>query len=110
MNGIFGDMFDFNRSGELDAFERAAEFQFLDEMTKDDYEEDEEEDEISELEAAGLDVDELEFMDEDERREALEDAGLDPDGYERIYSNTTFTSRFRSRRCKGNLGIFEIIR
>ena len=35
-----------------------------------------------ELEMAGLDVDELEYMDEDERREALEDAGLDPDDYD----------------------------
>jgi hypothetical protein len=29
MNGIFGDMFDFNRDGQLDSFERAAEFQLL---------------------------------------------------------------------------------
>ena len=43
----------------------------------------EDEDELTdELEMAGLDVDELEYMDEDERREALEDAGLDPDDYE----------------------------
>ena len=82
MKGIFGDMFDFNHDGELDSFERAAEFQFLDEISKDEYEDDEDEDEINELEAAGLDVDELKFMDEDERREALEDAGLDPDDYD----------------------------
>ena len=31
---------------------------------------------------AGLDYDELLFMDEDERIEALEDAGLDPDDYD----------------------------
>ena len=43
----------------------------------------EDEDELTdELEMAGLDVDELEYMDEDERREALEDAGLDPDDYD----------------------------
>ena len=82
MKGIFGDMFDFNHDGELDSFERAAEFQFLDEISKDECEDDEDDEEISELEAAGLDVDELEFMDEDERREALEDAGLDPDDYD----------------------------
>ena len=35
-----------------------------------------------ELELAGLDREELEFMDEDERREALEDAGLDPDDFD----------------------------
>ena len=78
MKGIFGDMFDFNHDGELDSFERAAEFQFLDEISK----EDEDEDEFDELETTGLDMDELEFMDEDERREALEDAGLDPDDYD----------------------------
>ena len=43
----------------------------------------EDEDELTdELEMAGLDVDELEYMDEDERRETLEDTGLDPDDYE----------------------------
>lgn len=31
---------------------------------------------------AGLDAEDLEFMDEDERRAALEDAGLDPDDYD----------------------------
>ena len=31
---------------------------------------------------AGLDRDELEFMDEDERREALEDAGLNPEDFD----------------------------
>lgn len=32
--------------------------------------------------AAGLDVEELEFMDPDERAEALEEVGLDPDDYD----------------------------
>ena len=44
--------------------------------------EDEDEDLMDELESAGLDYDELSFMDEDERRETLEDAGLDPDDYD----------------------------
>ena len=35
-----------------------------------------------EIAAAGLDRDELSWMDEDERREALEEAGLDPDDFE----------------------------
>lgn len=77
MLGLFGDMFDFNGDGEMDSFERAAEFAFLDEMMND-----EEEEEETELELSGLDPDELEFMDPDERREALEDAGLDPDDYD----------------------------
>ena len=43
---------------------------------------DETDDLDDELEMAGLDRLELEFMDEDERREALEDAGLDPDDFD----------------------------
>lgn len=39
-NGIFGDMFDFNKDGNLDAFEQGLEFMFLEQLTKeetDDY-------------------------------------------------------------------------
>ena len=74
MAGIFGGLFDFNHDGKMDAFERAAEFAFLDEMMQ--------EEEKTEFEMSGLDADELEFMDPDERRKALEDAGLDPDDYD----------------------------
>lgn len=74
MAGIFGGLFDFNHDGKMNAFERAAEFAFLDEMMQDE--------EKTEFEMSGLDADELEFMDPDERREALEDAGLDPDDYD----------------------------
>ena len=74
MAGIFGGLFDFNHDGKMNAFERAAEFAFLDEMMQ--------EEEKTEFEMTGLDADELEFMDPDERREALEDAGLDPDDYD----------------------------
>ena len=35
-NGIFGDMFDFNNDGSLDAFEQGLEFMFLDELMKDE--------------------------------------------------------------------------
>ncbi|MFR2794980.1 MAG: hypothetical protein ACLTBS_11055 [Eisenbergiella sp.] len=43
----------------------------------------EDEDDLElELLAAGLDIDELEFMDPDERAELLEAAGLDPDDYD----------------------------
>lgn len=34
MNGIFGNMFDFNNDGNLDAFEQGLEFMFLDELAK----------------------------------------------------------------------------
>ena len=55
MRGLFGDMFDFDRNGELDAFERAMEFQFLEEMINDE--------EPTELQTAGIDSEELENMD-----------------------------------------------
>ena len=35
-NGIFGNMFDFNNDGNLDAFEQGLEFMFLDQLTKGD--------------------------------------------------------------------------
>lgn len=74
MAGIFGGLFDFNHDGKMDVFERAAEFAFLDEITREESE--------TEFELSGLDADELEFMGADERREALEEAGLDPDDYD----------------------------
>ena len=90
------DLFDFDGDGRTDAFEAEVELQMMASsreeairLTGDDtfytgsdsLEEDE--DELAdELEMAGLDIDELEYMDEDERREALEDAGLDPDDYD----------------------------
>lgn len=82
--GIFGDLFDFNHDGELDTFERAMEFEAFGEMMKDDEEDDVDQDEEleTELELAGLDAEELSWMDEDERREVLEDAGLDPYDYD----------------------------
>ena len=74
MNGFFGDLFDFDHDGRLDDFERAADFTMFTSMM--------EEDEKTELERSGLDLDALEYMDADDRREALENAGLDPDGYD----------------------------
>ena len=35
-NGIFHDVFDFNNDGNLDAFEQGLEFMFLDELTKEE--------------------------------------------------------------------------
>ena len=67
--GIFGGMFDFDNDGKLDTFEHAAEFQFLSDVVMG---------QSDSLSDAGLDRDELSFMDADERREALEDAGIDP--------------------------------
>ena len=63
MFGPLDNVFDFGKDGKLDAWERAAELEFVHEKMRD----------------AGLDYDELEMMDPDERREALLDAGFDPD-------------------------------
>ena len=39
-NGIFGDLFDFNDDGNLDCFEQSLEFMLLDELLKEDEEDD----------------------------------------------------------------------
>ena len=55
----------------------------MDDMLKEDHSSsDFDEDEADVFGDAGLDYDELEFMDPDERREVLEDAGLDPDEFD----------------------------
>ena len=43
-NGIFGDLFDFNGDGNLDAFEQGLEFMLLNELTNEDNDDDEYED------------------------------------------------------------------
>ena len=77
MSGLFENMFDLNHDGKLDAFERATEFDFLNNVME--ASENEDHDELYE---AGIDPEELEYMSGDERREVLEDAGLDPDDYD----------------------------
>jgi hypothetical protein len=87
MFGLFGGLFDFNRDGKMDSFEKAAEFATFARMM-DSIEAKKGSVEFNlngnddELEMMGLNRDELVFMDEEERREALEDAGLDPDDYD----------------------------
>ncbi|MEZ3488218.1 MAG: hypothetical protein K1W22_16960 [Lachnospiraceae bacterium] len=75
----FDAMFDFNRDGQLDPFEQAMQFDFIEEGMKSESGNDEEEDDLF---GSDLDFDELEDMDEDERREALEEAGYDPDDFD----------------------------
>ena len=84
------DWMDFNDDGEVDAAEEFMGMEMLCSSREEhealfgdagDFDEDSE-DEDDELELAGLDRTDLEFMDEDERREALEDAGLDPDDFD----------------------------
>ena len=79
MAGLFGKMFDLNRDGKLDAWERAMEYDFITSMESEDENDDEE---LTELELAGIDPIELEYMDAEERREVLEEAGLDPDDFD----------------------------
>lgn len=79
----FDKMFDFNRDGYLGEFERATQFQVMNEMMRseetDSFEDNDDEDVFAD---AGLDYDELELMDPEERREVLEAAGLDPDEFD----------------------------
>ena len=39
-NGIFGDLFDFNGDGNLDALEQGLEFMFLNELMNEDSDDD----------------------------------------------------------------------
>ena len=85
------DWMDFNNDGEVDATECFLGEEMLCSSREEhellfgdagDFDDDESDDEVDELEIAGLDRDELEMMDEEERRETLEDAGLDPDDFD----------------------------
>ncbi|MGN0243481.1 MAG: hypothetical protein ACI4CT_05410 [Lachnospiraceae bacterium] len=85
------DWMDFNNDGEVDAVEEYMGMEMLCSSREEhealfgdpgDFDDDSSDDFDDDLDIAGLDRDELEFMDEDERREALEDAGLDPDDYD----------------------------
>ena len=91
--GLFGDVFDLNHDGKMDALESALEFAVFTDMVESANETDSNDDEDfgiqqymtdNELELldAGIDPDEFEFMDDDERQEALEDAGLDSDDFD----------------------------
>ena len=68
--GLFGGLFDFDHDGKMNALERAAEFQFFNDVVMAAEDEDA-------LAAAGLDRDDLGWINADERREALKDAGFD---------------------------------
>ena len=82
MAGLFGKMFDLNRDGKLDAWERAMEYDFMTSLNDGDDDCEDEDEELTELELAGIDPIELEYMDAEERREVLEEAGLDPDDFD----------------------------
>ena len=77
-NGIFGNMFDFNGDGDLDIFEQATEFDFLQKMMEDDEKSDSHEDDDSDDgwrdqyygDEIGLDPDDYDT--EEEYQEALD--------------------------------------
>ena len=72
--GFFGDSFDFNNNGQLEAMEQAADFAMFMQVM--------ESEKNDSLISAGLNPDELENMEYFERRESLEEAGLNPDDFE----------------------------
>lgn len=78
----FDDMFDWDRDGKLNPWERENQFEFGQKLINSGTDTTDDSDDDWELDAVGLDKTELEFMDDDERREAIEDAGLDPDDYD----------------------------
>ena len=81
MDGYYGKWADLNGDGEVDDYEK---FVVMEELAREDNDESDgaDDDMMSELEMAGLDYDELTWMDEEERREVLEEAGLDIDDYD----------------------------
>lgn len=72
--GFFDNMFDFNRDGKLDPFEKAAGFGLFMHLLNSH--------KNDKLKAAGLDPNDLEKMGYYERRNALIKAELDPDEFE----------------------------
>lgn len=92
--GFFGNLFDFNRDGKLDSFERTADFAAFASLVSENDDNEEKTSEITDKKATfgdfsdddfledDLDYDELSYIDEDERNELLEDAGLDPDDFD----------------------------
>ena len=65
------DLFDFDEDEIIDAAEFAVGMMIIEDVNKKD-----------EIEAAGLDYDDLENMDEEECTRVLREAGLDPDDFE----------------------------
>lgn len=69
-----------------DRRKRLAQYVFLADHNDEEEETEEKREElISELEAEGLDVIQLECMDEDERREAIEETGLDSLDFDELF-------------------------
>lgn len=85
------DWMDFDGDGEVDSCERMFAEEMLCTSKEEhealfgdagDFEDDANDDFETDAMLAGLDADELEFMDSDERAEALEEDGLEADDYD----------------------------
>jgi len=81
--GFFGSLFDMDGDGKMSALEHATEFMFVHHMLSAEKAEEEVEGltAADELALAGLDMDELCWMDAEERDAVLEEAGLDPEDF-----------------------------
>ncbi len=76
------DLFDFDEDGTLDAEEFTVGMMIIEDANEDEKESQENLVQREEIEAAGLDYDDLENMDEEERTRVLREAGLDPDDFD----------------------------
>ena len=75
MDGFFGDVFDFDGSGDLDAMERAADFaQFAHVMDYETFEE-----RVTALAQAGISLTDFRWMDRDEQIQFLVNTNLNPE-------------------------------
>ena len=76
------DLFDFDEDGTLDAEEFTVGMMIIEDANEDEKESQENLVQREEIEAAGLDYDDLENMDEEECTRVLREAGLDPDDFD----------------------------
>ena len=76
------DLFDFDEDGTLDVEEFTVGMMIIEDANEDEKESQENLVQREEIEAAGLDYDDLENMDEEERARVLREAGLDPDDFD----------------------------
>lgn len=78
MDGFFGDAFDFDGSGDLDAMELAADYAMFAQVM--DYEAFEER--VTALAQAGISLADFRWMDRDEQIQFLVNANLNPEAFE----------------------------
>ena len=83
MDRLFGhSAYDLNRDGKISGSEWAFISDTFFESDNNNHFESGMDNSVDKFEMAGIDRDELVWMDEDSRRESLEDAGLNPDDFD----------------------------